>query len=306
MFLNIVKHVAIADYKTKDNQMTNLKHFTVPELPMEMICMDLVGPIAPETSAGNKYILTVIDMLMGYTVAVPIPDKKSKTVHGAYIDNIYCMFGGSSRILTDNGTEFKSQEMKAICEELNIKHVFSPVYTPQANDRLEGWHHFLKACITKHICGTDLEWHKLVPLVVSAYNFFPCQLSRESPFVLMFGRDPITPITKLLEPHPRYYGDKGGTLYMDMLRKLYMVTAEKICRAREKVPRKEASSKLQVRDLVFIRDPDSGVFEPSYSPNYQIISNHGANRIEVQDEKGHRSVRRAGHVKRIEPVDKVF
>ena len=121
----------------------------------------------------------------------------------------------------------------------------------------------------------------------------------------MFGRDPITPIAKLLEPRPRYYGDKGGTLHMDTLRKLYMVTAENIHMAREKVPRKETPSKLQVGDLVFIRDPDSGVFEPRYSPNYQIIAIHSTNRIEVQDEKGHRSVRRAGHVKRIEPVDKV-
>ena len=76
-------------------------------------------------------------MLTGYTVAVPIPDKKSETVCGAYRDNVYCTFGSSATILTDNGTEFKSQEMKAICEELNIKHVFSPAYTPQANGRLE-------------------------------------------------------------------------------------------------------------------------------------------------------------------------
>ena len=106
------------------------KHFTIPELPMEMICMDLVGPISPVTSSRNKYILTVIDMLTGFTMAVPIPDKKSATVCSAYRDNIYCVFGGSSRILTDNGTEFKSEEMKAICVELGIKHVFSPVYTP--------------------------------------------------------------------------------------------------------------------------------------------------------------------------------
>ena len=113
------------------------KHFTIPELPMEMICMDLVGPISPVTSAGSKYILTVIDMITGFTVAVPIPDKKSETVCGAYRDNIYCTFGGNSRILTNNGTEFKSQEMKTICKELGVKHVFSPVYTPQANGRLE-------------------------------------------------------------------------------------------------------------------------------------------------------------------------
>ena len=157
---DVFKHCKVSYECRLQNQVQpddEFKHFMVPELPMEMICMDLVGPIAPVTSARNKYILTMIDMLMGYTIAVPIPDKKSKTVCDAYRDNIYCTFGGSSRILTDNGTEFKSQEMKAICEELNIKHVFSPVYTPQANGRLEGWHHFLKACITKHIHGTDLE-----------------------------------------------------------------------------------------------------------------------------------------------------
>ena len=195
--------------------------------------------------------------------------------------------------------------MKGICETLNIKHVFSPVYTPQANGRLEGWHCFLKACIAKHICGTDLEWDKLVPLAVSAYNFFPCQSSRESPFVLMFGRDPITPIAKLLEPQPRYYGDKGGTLQMDTLRKLYLVTAENIRRVREKKLSKKTSSKLQIGDLVFARHPDAGVFEPRYSPNYRVVTIHGANRIEVQDEKGHKSVRRAGHLKRIDPVDKI-
>ena len=92
---------------------------------------------------------------------------------------------------------------------------------------------------------------------------------------------------------------------MDTLRKLYMVTAENIRRAREKQPWQETNNKLQVGDLVFIRDPDSGVFEPRYSPNYRIITIHGANQIKVQDEKGHKSVRQTGHVKKMEPVDKV-
>ena len=131
---------------------------------------------------------------------------------------MYCTFGGSSRILTDNGTEFRSKEMKQICDELEIKQVFSPVYTPQANGRLEGWHRFLKSCIAKHIRGTDVEWDDLISLAVSAYNFFPCQSSKESPFVLMFGRDPITPIAKLLEPKLKFYGEKGVSLRMDTLR----------------------------------------------------------------------------------------
>ena len=76
-------------------------HFDSPDLPMEFICMDLVGPIHPPSSRGNKYVLTVIDMLTGFTIAVPIKNKNAETICDAYRDNIYCVFGGSSRILTD-------------------------------------------------------------------------------------------------------------------------------------------------------------------------------------------------------------
>ena len=107
-------------------------HFNIPSLRWNLFCMDLVGPISSQTSKGNRYMLTVIDMLTGYTIAVAIPDKRAETVCKAYRDHVYCTFGGSSRILTDNGAEFRSKEMKQICEDLDIKQVFSPVYTPQA------------------------------------------------------------------------------------------------------------------------------------------------------------------------------
>ena len=307
---DILRHCKRCHQCALQNQGTGevgFDHFNVPSLPMEFICMDLVGPISPQTSRGSKYILTVIDMLTGYTIAVPITDKRSETVCKAYRDSVYCIFGGSSRILTDNGTEFKSKEMKQICEDLDIKQVFSPVYTPQANGRLEGWHRFLKACIAKHIRGANVEWDDLIPLAVSAYNFFPCQSSKESPFVLMFGRDPITPIAKLLEPKLKFYGEKGIGVNMDTLRKLYTVVAENIRKAREKQPRQEtAPTKLQVNYLVLVKDPESAAFDPKYMPNYRITAMYGRNRIEVQDERGNKSVRRAAHVKICEPVDKVI
>ena len=307
---DILRHCKTCHHCALQNQGTGevgFDHFNVPSLPMEFICMDLVGPISPQTSKGNRYILTVIDMLTGYTIAVPIEDKRAVTVCKAYRDLVYCIFGGSSRILTDNGMEFKSKEMKQICEELDVKQVFSPVYTPQANGCLEGWHRFLKSCIAKHIRGANVEWDELIPLAVSAYNFFPCQSSKESPFVLMFGRDPITPVAKLLEPKLKFYGEKGIGVNMDTLRKLYTVVAENIRRAREKQPRQEIPPpKLKVNDLVLVKDPESAAFDPKFMPNYRITAVYGRNRIEVQDEKGNKSVRRAAHVKVCEPVDKVI
>ena len=115
-----------------------LNCFQKPDPPMQFIRMDLVGLIHPPSSRGNKYVLTVIDKLTGFTIATAITDKNAETVCKAYRDYVYCIFGGSSRILTDNGTEFKNKEMKSICDTLGVKQVFSPAYTLQSNGRLEG------------------------------------------------------------------------------------------------------------------------------------------------------------------------
>ena len=85
------------------------------------------------------------------------------------------------------------------------------------------------------------------------------------------------------------------------------MVAENIRKAREKQPRQEtAPTKLQVNDLVLVKDPESAAFDPKYMPNYRITAMYGRNRIEVQDEKGNKSVRRAAHIKICEPVDKVI
>ena len=57
--------------------------------------------------------------------------------------------------------------------------------------------------------------------------------------------------------------------------------------------------------MVLVKDPDAAVFEPRYQPNFRVTAIFGNNRIEVQDERGHKSVRRSAHVKYIAPSEKV-
>ena len=122
----------------------------------------------------------------------------------------------------------------------------------------------------------------------------------------MFGRDPITPVAKLLEPRPRYYGERGSALKMDTLRRLYMVVVQNIRKAREKIPKKqEEPHSFKVNDMVLVKDPDAAVFEPRYQPNFRVTAIFGNNRIEVQDERGHKSIRRSAHIKYIEPSEKI-
>ena len=74
------------------NTPADFKHFKMPEIPMQLICMDLECPISPVSSRGNHFILACIDMLTGFTVAIPIKDKSANTVCDAYRAHIYCIF----------------------------------------------------------------------------------------------------------------------------------------------------------------------------------------------------------------------
>ena len=44
-------------------------------LPMDFICMDLIGEFHPPTSHGHRYALTAVCMLTGFTWCIPLKTK---------------------------------------------------------------------------------------------------------------------------------------------------------------------------------------------------------------------------------------
>ena len=85
------------------------EHFSAPPQLMEFIDMDLIGEFHPASIKGNRYALTAICMLTGFTFCIPLKSKKAEDMVTAYLNHICCVFGPSKKILTDNGTEFKNK-----------------------------------------------------------------------------------------------------------------------------------------------------------------------------------------------------
>ena len=140
---------------------------------MEFIAMDLIGEFHPASSKGNRFALTC-----EHAYCIPLKSKRAEEVIKAYIDHICCTFGPSRKILTDNGTEFKNKLWTEVFEKLRIEQKFTPIYSPQCNGRIEGFHKFLKATIAKQL-ETHVEWDNLVWKATAAYNF-PHRILRNS------------------------------------------------------------------------------------------------------------------------------
>ena len=200
-------------------------YINVATFPMQFISMDLIGEFHPPTSRKHRYALTVICMLTGYVFCVPLKTKAAEEVIQAYIDNVYFKFGGSLKMLSDNGTEFKNKVFEQVAKELALEYKhYTPPYHLASNGRIEGFHAFLKACIAKHV-APQLEWDVLVSLACAAYNFIPNEHSKESPFFLMFGRDPILSLITLLGPKMRYLGNDINVLSLEAMKNMFEIVA---------------------------------------------------------------------------------
>ena len=63
-----------AKHNIKTQQLKN-EHFSSPPQPMEFIAMDLIGEFHPASSKDNRYALTAVCMLTGFTFCIPLKSK---------------------------------------------------------------------------------------------------------------------------------------------------------------------------------------------------------------------------------------
>ena len=82
-------------------------HLEIPKVPFACIAIDTIGKL-PTTSSGNRYVLTCIDLLTSFVIAVPISDKTAESVVEVYILGILSTARASMVCLSDNGSELKT------------------------------------------------------------------------------------------------------------------------------------------------------------------------------------------------------
>ena len=150
-------------------------------------------------------------MLTGFTFCIPLKLKKAEDVITAYLNYVCCVFGSSKKILSDNETESKNKMWVEVFTRLKMEHRVTPIYSPQCNGHIKGFHKFLKACIGKQI-QKGLKWDDLVWKATAAYNFFPTESSGFLPFFLMFVRESNAKHMILVESATKYLGDNEGIL----------------------------------------------------------------------------------------------
>ncbi|GFU79298.1 retrovirus-related Pol polyprotein from transposon TNT 1-94 [Trichonephila clavipes] len=163
--------------------------------PLELLHMDLCGPMPTENQGGNKYFLSIIDDYSRKVTVFPIRNK-SGVFHTFIRFQKRAERFLSKKVLavrTDGGLEFCNKNMDNFLTELGIKHEITNSYTPEMNGvaerfnltALDGIKTLLKSSEVPH-----KFWGEALLCFTYAWNRICHKDSNKTPFEKYSGRKP--------------------------------------------------------------------------------------------------------------------
>jgi transposase InsO family protein len=155
------------------------------EVPLHTLHIDHVGPMT-QTSKQYNHILTIIDAFTKFVWLFPTKSTGTQEVINK-LEIHQQTFGNPSRIITDRGTAFTSNDFNLYCETEGIQHVKITTGVPRGNGQVERVHRTIISVLTKLSIEKPTQWYKHVSKVQRALNSTYQRSINTSPIELLIG-----------------------------------------------------------------------------------------------------------------------
>ena len=151
-----------------------------------------------------------VDYLTKWPEAFPAEDQTALTVAKLFVTEIVPRHGVPSELLSDCGSAFLSSLMFEVYQLLGVKKTNTTAYHPQTDGLVERFHRTLTDMLAKTTEPGGVDWDDRLPFTLFAYRASLQESTQESPFYLLYGRDPQLPTTEMLSlPKERCLIDVG-------------------------------------------------------------------------------------------------
>ena len=131
---------------------------------LAVVHIDLVGPLP--SSQGFKYLLTIIDRETNWVEAIAMRSITTEHVIKSLCNHWIVRFGVPSILISDQGTQFQSEEFRIFAQNLGIELRRSTAYHPQTNGKVERFHRTLKTALRCQIDCNGGSWYQHLPWVM--------------------------------------------------------------------------------------------------------------------------------------------
>jgi transposase InsO family protein len=109
---------------------------------------------------------------------------------------MYCVYGATVILLTDNGTQFVSKLFQTVCRLSGVKQGFTTAYHPQTNGQCERFNRTILSAMSHYISDNQDNWDELSYTATYAYNMTVHSSTGDAPFELTLSRSTSSHIVK--------------------------------------------------------------------------------------------------------------
>ena len=152
----------------------------------------------PCSSQGKRYAIVFIDYLTKWPEVFATSDQTSVTIAQLLVEHVISRHGVPAELLSDRGTAFLSRLMLDVYKLMGIHKSNTTAYHPQTDGLVERFHRTLTDMLAKSVQQGGKDWDLRLPYVLFAYRASPQTSTGESPFYLLYGRDPQLPSDSVL------------------------------------------------------------------------------------------------------------
>lgn len=155
--------------------------------------IDTMGPYVPSRKHRNRYLITLTDPCSKWVEAEPVKEANTHAILDFLKKEIFPRYGYPEKILTDNGSLFVSKDWKRYCEEHNIQHMTTSIYTPRQNP-VERKNQNIKTRLRTLLLGKKHEqWDEQLPNVLFSMRCTMNQATGYSPAQILFRQNLTLP-----------------------------------------------------------------------------------------------------------------
>ena len=248
----------------------------IPPYPMATLSLDLSGPYR-KTLSGNIYIATFVDIYSGWPEAFPIPDKNADTIINLLLEEIIPRFSCPLSITTDNGGEFVNNSFEETLEYLNITHITTSFYSPRGNTKTERSHGTLHSILAKIMSENEETWDLHLNTALSAMRFNVSKTTKQSPFFLLYNREPVLPLDNILKPRRKYEGEDFHLIALENQHKSFLKVVKQTRKSKEQqnhqANKNTKDQNFKVGDFVYYKNHNkTGKLQNNWLTHHVIIN----------------------------------
>lgn len=259
-----------------------------PPLPFEIVLVDTIGPF-PRSEDGNEYAVTLICDLTKYLVALPVPDKSSKTIAKAMFESFVLTYGPMRTMVTDMGTEYRNSLINDLCGYLKVNNISSTAYHHQTLGTVERSHRTFNEYVRSYISVDKCDWDVWLRYFTYCYNTTPSVAHGYCPYELLFGRIPpgfeifnqtrdITPLYNVddYSKEVRYRIEVACKRAGLMLEKAKLVQKNRYDKSTHEVV-------IRLGDLVLLRNEAGHKLDNRYLGPYEVVEIGNNHNVVIED-----------------------